>query len=151
MTQRLDHQAISPDGMRSLGSVYQYVTKSGLPPPLVNLIFLRVSQINGCAYCIAMHSRDLLNNEMAVEKLMLLSAWREAKDMFSNKERAALQWAESVTLIYETGAPDMDYQVVAAQFNEKELVDLTIAIGLINVYNRLSIGFRRAPEAVVSA
>jgi AhpD family alkylhydroperoxidase len=151
MTQRLDHQVVSPDGMRSLGSVYQYVTKSGLPPSLVNLIFLRVSQINGCAYCIAMHSRDLLNNEMAVEKLMLLSAWREAKDLFSNKERAALQWAESVTLIYETGAPDMDYQVVATQFNEKELVDLTIAIGLINVYNRLSIGFRRAPEAVVSA
>jgi AhpD family alkylhydroperoxidase len=150
MTQRLDQQVVSPDGMRSLGSVYQYVAKSGLPPPLVNLVFLRVSQINGCVYCIAMHSRDLLNSNVAVEKLMLLSAWREAKGLFSDKERAALQWAESVTLIYETGAPDADYQVAAAQFNEKELVDLTIAIGLINAYNRLGISFRRTPEAVAS-
>jgi AhpD family alkylhydroperoxidase len=150
MTQRLDQQVVSPDGMRSLGNVYQYVAKSGLPPPLVNLVFLRVSQINSCVYCIAMHSRDLLNSNVAVEKLMLLSAWRETQGLFSDKERAALQWAESVTLISETGAPDADYQVAAAQFNDKELVDLTIAIGLINTYNRLGISFRRTPEAVAS-
>lgn len=151
MTQRLDQQVVSPEGMRSLGSVYQYIAESGMPPPLVNLVFLRVSQINGCVYCIAMHSRDLLNSNVAVEKLMLLSAWREAKGLFSDKERAALQWAESVTLIYETGAPDADYQLAAAQFNEKQLVDLTIAIGLINAYNRLEISFRRTPKAVFSA
>jgi AhpD family alkylhydroperoxidase len=148
MTQRLDHQKTSPEGARALGSVYQYLMKSGLSTSLLALVFLRASQINGCAYCIAMHSRELLGMNVGVEKLMLLSAWREAKDLFSGPERAALQWTESVTLIYETGAPDADYQAAAAQFNEKEMVDLTIAIGLINTYNRLSISFRRSPEAV---
>jgi AhpD family alkylhydroperoxidase len=148
MTQRLDQQAASPDGVRALGVVHQYLMKSGLPATLIDLVFLRASQINGCAYCIAMHSRELLGKSIGIEKLMLLSAWREAKGLFSEMERAALQWTESITLIYETGAPDADYQVAAAQFNEKELVDLTIAIGLINTYNRLGISFRRTPEGV---
>jgi AhpD family alkylhydroperoxidase len=146
VTQRLDFPSLSPLGARALGGVHQYVTQSTLPKILVNLVYLRVSQINGCAYCVAMHSRDLLNSDVAVEKLMLLSAWREAAGLFSDQERAALLWAESVTLIYETGAPDADYQVVTAQFNEHEIVDLTIAISLINAYNRLGISFRRTPE-----
>jgi AhpD family alkylhydroperoxidase len=146
MTQRLDYPSLSPAGVRALGGVHQYVTKSGLPPILINLVYLRVSQINGCAFCVAMHSRDLLNSNVAVEKLMLLSAWREATGLFSSQERAALQWAESVTLIYETGAPDVDYEVLRPQFNEHEIVDLTIAISLINAYNRLGISFRRTPE-----
>jgi len=147
MTQRLDHQALAPEGMRALGGVYQYVvSKSGLPAVLIDLVYLRVSQINGCAYCIGMHSRDLLKADVPVQKLMMLSAWREAAGLFTEQEQAALRWAEAVTLISESGAPDADYLVASAQFKPKELVDLTLAIGVINSYNRLSIGFRKTPE-----
>jgi AhpD family alkylhydroperoxidase len=152
MTQRLDHQALAPEGMRALGGVYQYVvSKSGLPAVLIDLVYLRVSQINGCAYCIGMHSRDLLKADVPVQKLMMLSAWREAAGLFTEQEQAALRWAEAVTLISESGAPDADYLVASAQFKPKELVDLTLAIGVINSYNRLSIGFRKTPEGVPAA
>jgi len=149
MTQRLDHQALAPEGMRALGGVYQYVvSKSGLPAMLIDLVYLRVSQINGCAYCIGMHSRDLLKADVPVQKLMMLSAWREAAGLFTEQEQAALRWAEAVTLISESGAPDSDYLAASAQFKPKELVDLTLAIGVINSYNRLSVGFRKTPEGV---
>ena len=152
MTQRLDHQALAPEGMRALGGVYQYVvSKSGLPAMLIDLVYLHVSQINGCAYCIGMHSRDLLKADVPVQKLMMLSAWREAAGLFTEQEQAALRWAEAVTLISESGAPDADYLVASAQFKPKELVDLTLAIGVINSYNRLSIGFRKTPEGVPAA
>jgi AhpD family alkylhydroperoxidase len=108
-------------------------------------VFLRASQINGCAYCIDMHSRDLLKGGVAVEKLMLVSAWREAGDIFTDKEKAALHWAEAVTLISESHAPDEAFAAVSTQFQPKEISDLTLAIGVINTYNRLSIGFRRPP------
>jgi AhpD family alkylhydroperoxidase len=108
-------------------------------------VFLRASQINGCAYCIDMHSRDLLKGGVAVEKLMLVSAWREAGDVFTGREKAALQWAEAVTLISESHAPDEAFAAVSAEFQPKEISDLTLAIGVINTYNRLSIGFRRPP------
>lgn len=149
MTQRLDHQTLAPDGMRALGGVYMYVVnKSGLPHALIDLVFLRVSQINGCAYCIGMHSRDLLKADVPVNKLLLLSAWREAAALYSAQEQAALRWAEALTLVSQTAAPDADYQAAAAAFDPKELVDLTLAIGVINTYNRLSIGFRKTPEGV---
>src|SRR5882757_9197156 len=105
MTQRLDYQKLSMTGLRALGGVYMYIANSGLPKALIDLVFLRASQINGCAYCIDMHSRDLLKGGVAVEKLMLVSAWREAGDIFTEKEKAALQWTEAVTLISETHAP----------------------------------------------
>ena len=127
------------------GRVYTYIVNSGLPKALIDLVFLRASQINGCAYCIDMHSRDLLKGGIAVEKMMLVSAWREAGDIFTDKEKAALQWAEAVTLISETHAPDEAFAAVSAQFQPKEISDLTLAIGVINAYNRLSIGFRRPP------
>ena len=146
MTQRLDYEAVAADGVRALGGVHRYVAKSGLPPDLIDLAYLRVSQINGCPYCIDMHTRDALKHGVAVEKLMLVSAWRDTGALFSPRERAALQWAEALTLIPQTGAPDPDYQAAAAQFNEKELVDLTIAISLMNAYNRIAIGFRRGPD-----
>jgi AhpD family alkylhydroperoxidase len=146
MTQRLDYETIAADGVRALGGVHRYVAKSGLPPDLIDLSYLRASQINGCPYCIDMHTRDALNHGVAVEKLMLVSAWRDTGALFSSRERAALQWAEALTLIPQTGAPDPDYQAAAAQFSEKELVDLTIAISLMNVYNRIAIGFRCGPE-----
>lgn len=145
---RLDYQKIAAAGMRAVGGVYVYVGNSGLPKALVDLVYLRCSQINGCAYCIDSHSRDLQKEGMPAEKLMLLSAWREAGAIFTAKERAALQWAEALTLVSQTHAPDEDYDAVAAVFSPKEVADLTIAIGLINVYNRVAIGFRRGPESV---
>ena len=149
MTQRLDSQALAPDGMRALGGVHQYVSgKSGLPTELVELVYLRVSQINECAYCIGMHSNALQKAGVPTQKLMLLSAWREAAGLYSEQEQAALRWAEAVTLIAETGAPDADYLAASTQFKPKELVDLTMAIGLINTYNRLSIAFRKTQEGL---
>jgi AhpD family alkylhydroperoxidase len=106
-----------------------------------------VSQINGCAYCIDMHSRDLIKGGTTVEKLVLVSVWPEAGSLFTAQERAALRWAETVTRVAETAVPDAEFQAVAAHFSEKELADLTIAIGLMNVYNRIAISFRRPPDA----
>jgi AhpD family alkylhydroperoxidase len=149
VSQRLDNQALAPDGMRALGGVYQYVaSKTGLPHDLVNLVYLRVSQINGCAYCIASHSHDLLKAGVAQDKLLMLTAWRETPALYSDEERAALAWAESVTLVAQTHVPDADYEAAAAHFTPKQLVDLTMAVGLINVYNRLGVGFRRVPEGL---
>jgi AhpD family alkylhydroperoxidase len=148
MEQRLDQQAHAPEAMRALGGVWTYVDKCGLPRSLIDLVYLRVSQINGCAYCISTHSRDLLRQGVAPARLMMLSAWREAGPMFSAEERAALRWAEALTLVSETHVPDADYEAVAARFNEKERVDLTVAIGLINAFNRLGVGFRKAPEGM---
>jgi AhpD family alkylhydroperoxidase len=147
MTQRLDYTKIAPAGIKALGSVYGYIGQSGLPRPLVNLVYLRASQINGCAYCIDMHSRDLIKEGLAVEKLVLVQAWRESGSLFDTRERAALAWAETVTRVADTAVPDADFQAAAAVFSEKELVDLTIAIGLMNVFNRLAIGFRVPPQA----
>ena len=146
MSQRLDYQKLSVAGVRALGGVYMYVANSGLPKVLLDLVFLRASQINGCAYCIDSHTRDLLKEGVPLEKLMLLSPWRETGDLFSEKERAALQWTESVTLIAQTSAPDEAFAVAEAQFEPKELSDLTIAIGLIDTYNRIAISMRRGPE-----
>src|SRR5260370_751592 len=151
MTQRLDYHKLSTAGLRALGGVYMYIVNSGLPKALIDLVFLRASQINGCAYCIDMHSRDLLKDGVAVAKVMLVSAWREAGDIFTDKEKAALHWAEAVTLIAESHAPDEAFAAVSAQFQPKEISDLTLAIGVINTYNRLSIGFRRLAGAEPAA
>ncbi len=146
MTERIDHQTLAPQGMRALGGVYQYVLQSGLPKVLVDLVYLRASQINGCAYCISAHSEDLMKAGVPPRKLLLLSAWREAGASFTNEERAALQWTESVTLVSQTHASDEDFAAAAACFTPKQIVDLTLAIGLINTYNRLAIGMRRSPS-----
>ena len=151
MTQRLNYTAVAPAGVKALGGVYGYIVQSGLPSPLVNLVYLRISQINGCAYCIDMHSRDLIKEGIAIEKLVLVQAWREAGSLFDSRERAALAWAETVTRVADTTAPDTEFQAASAVFSEKELVDLTIAIGLMNTYNRLAIGFRVPPETTKKA
>jgi AhpD family alkylhydroperoxidase len=151
MTNRIDYTKASPDGFKALGGVYVSVQKSGLPKQLVDLVYLRVSQINGCAYCIDMHSRDLLKSGIDVEKLVLVPVWHDAGKVFSTRERAALAWAETVTRVSETGVPDADYEAAAAEFNDKELADLTYAIGLMNVFNRLGISFRTPPAASAKA
>jgi AhpD family alkylhydroperoxidase len=114
-------------------------------------VYLRVSQINGCAYCIDMHSRDLLKLGVPIDKLVLVPVWHEAGNLFSARERAAFAWAETVTRVAETGIPDADYEAAAAEFSDKELADLTYAIGLMNAYNRFSIGFRVPPAAAKKA
>ncbi|WP_417663404.1 carboxymuconolactone decarboxylase family protein [Pseudomonas sp.] len=151
MHQRLDYMKAAPGGIKALGGVYGYVMQSGLDSVLVELVYLRISQINSCAYCLDMHTRDLSKKGVKIEKLALVQAWHEAGDLFSKQEQAALAWAESVTLVAKTGIPDEDFQAAAAVFSEKELADLTIAIGLMNTFNRLAIGFRRTPEAVLAA
>lgn len=145
VTQRLDYQKLSTPGVRAIGGVYTYVVNSGLPKPLLDLVFLRASQINGCAYCIDSHARDLQKEGVPVEKIMLLQAWRETGDLFSAKEKAALRWTEEVTRVSETHASDEAFAAVSAEFQPKEVSDLTIAIGLINLFNRLAISLRRPP------
>lgn len=146
MTLRLNYVSIAADGMKALRGVHQYVAKSGLPTDLIDIVYLRVSLINGCGYCVDLHTRDLIKGGMKIEKIALVPVWDEAESFFTEKERAALRWAESLTHISETHAPDADYRAAAAQFNEKELADLTIAIGLMNAYNRIAVGFHRGPE-----
>jgi AhpD family alkylhydroperoxidase len=148
MTQRIDYNAATPAGMKALGGVYGHILQSGLPKVLVDLVYLRVSQINGCAYCIDMHSRDLLKEGVTIDKLVLVPAWREATALFSAAERAALAWAETVTRVADTGVPDAEYEAAAGVFDQKQLADLTIAIGLMNAYNRMAISFRAVPAAV---
>jgi AhpD family alkylhydroperoxidase len=150
MSQRMDYNAASPAGMRALGAVHGYVRQSGLPPRLVDLVFLRVSQINGCAYCIDMHSRDLLKAGLPVEHLVLVAAWPEAGGIFGEQERAALAWAEAVTRLGDRGVPDSAFEAAAAVFGEKQLADLTIAVGLMNAYNRVAISFRATPMALAA-
>ena len=147
MSKRIDYTKASPDGYKALGAVHAYLQKSGLPHELIDLVYLRVSQINGCAYCIDMHTRDLLKLGVAVDKLVLVPVWHEAGDVFSARERAALAWAETVTRVAETHIPDADYEAAAAEFSDKELADLTYAIGLMNAFNRLGIAFRVPPAA----
>ncbi len=147
MTQRLDYNQIAPGGAKALGTVYGYILQSGLPAELVELVYLRISQINNCAYCLDMHMRDLVKKGVAIEKLALVQAWAEAGALFSERERAALAWAETVTRVAETNVPDTAYAAARAVFEEKELVDLTLAISLMNAYNRMAISFRNTPQA----
>jgi AhpD family alkylhydroperoxidase len=113
MTQRSAYQTLAAAGLKGLGGAHVYVSNSGLPKTLIDLVYLRTSLINGCAYCIDMHTRDLQKEGVPVEKLMLLSAWREAGGYFSERERAALAWTEAVTAISETHAPDADYETAS--------------------------------------
>jgi len=147
---RLDYTKISPGGVKVCGTVYGYVVQSGLEEDLIDLVYLRISQINGCAYYLDLHARDLRSKGVPPEKLALLQAWREVDAVFNARERAALAWAESVIRVAETHVPDAVFDSASAVFNNKELVDLTIAVGLMNIYNQLAISFRRTPEKTLS-
>ena len=145
---RLPYETLAPDGMKALGGVYGYIMRCGLEKSLVDLAYLRASQINGCAYCVDAHSRDLLNAGVSAEKLLLLPAWHEAGTTFSERERAALEWTEAVTLVATTRVPDAAFAAARSALSDKEIADLTIAIGLINAYNRIAISFRREPASL---
>ncbi|HCU0430007.1 TPA: carboxymuconolactone decarboxylase family protein [Serratia marcescens] len=146
MSQRIDYTKTSPAGVKALGGVYAYVAQCGLENTLVELVNLRVSQINGCAYCLDMHTRDLLKKGLSPVKLALVQVWEEAGEVFTAREKAALSWAETVTRVSETHVSDEAFAAASAVFEDKELADLTMAIGLINAYNRLAISFRNVPQ-----
>ena len=148
MAQRMNYLTAAPGGAKALGTVYGYVSQSGLPKTMIDLVYLRVSHINGCAYCIDSHTRDLLKESVPLEKVILVPTWQEGGAFFDERERAALAWAETVTQVANTHVPDDAYALARAVFSEKEVADLTIAIGLINTYNRLAIGFRQTPVSV---
>ena len=151
MKTRIDSRKVAPAGMQALFGVHTYLHHhTDLSKELIDLVFLRTSQINGCAHCIDMHSRDLLKEGMEVEKLVLVPAWREAGALFDAKERAALAWTESVARVADTQVPDADYETASSALSEKDLVDLTIAIGLMSAYNRLGVAFR-LPVAAAGA
>jgi AhpD family alkylhydroperoxidase len=139
---RMNWSEVAPEGAKALFGVHHYVTaKTNLPAELIHLVFLRVSQINGCAHCIDMHSRDL-RKTMSIDKITLVAVWDEVPHLFSDKERAALAWAEEVTNVSQTHASDEAYAAAAAAFDPKDLVDLTIAIAAMNAFNRLGAPFR---------
>jgi AhpD family alkylhydroperoxidase len=139
---RMNWSEVAPDGAKALYAVHHYVTaKTNLPDELIHLIFLRVSQINGCAHCIDMHSRDL-RKTMSVDKITLVPVWDEVPHLFNDQERAALAWAEDVTNLSQTHASDEAYAAAAAAFEPKDLVDLTITIAAMNAFNRLGAPFR---------
>jgi AhpD family alkylhydroperoxidase len=145
MSNRIDYMKIAPDAMKGFVAVYGYLAQSGLDKHLIDLVFLRVSQINGCAYCIDMHSQDMHKHGVPFEKLILTAAWRESGEVFSKREQAALAWAESVALVADTGVPDADYTAAAAEFSDKELADLSVAIALMSAFNRMGVTFRNKP------
>src|SRR5215218_6365627 len=141
METRLDYSKAAPGSVQAMYKLQKYVDQSGLEHSLLELVKTRVSQINGCAYCIDMHTKDARAAGESEQRLYGLSAWREAP-YYSDRERAALAWAEVVTNISESHASDEEYAAVGAHFGEEELVKLTMAIITINGWNRLSIAFR---------
>jgi len=146
MKSRIEFHKVSPAAVNAMLALQNYVNGCGLEHSLLELVKLRASQINGCAYCIDMHTKDARAAGESEQRLYLLSAWRESPQ-YSDRERAALQWTESVTLLSETHVPDEDYEQARAHFSEEELVNLSMAIIAINGWNRLCVGFRRLPGA----
>jgi len=147
---RMNWHEVAPDGAKALFGVHHYVTKNtNLPEELIHLVFLRVSQINGCAHCIDIHGRDL-RKTMSVDKVALVPVWDEVPHLFDDQQRAALAWAEEVTLVSETHASDEAYAAAASAFEPKDLVDLTIAIAAMNAFNRLGAPFRLPVSAKVA-
>jgi AhpD family alkylhydroperoxidase len=142
MEQRLDFYKASPDAMKALIALEVAVGKLGLEPALLDLLKLRASQINGCAFCVDLHSADLRKKGESERRLYAVAVWRETP-FFTPRERAALAWTEAVTQIATSRAPDADYAGLSDCFSEAERVNLTLAIGVINSWNRLSIGFRK--------
>src|SRR5262249_52688697 len=141
MTQRMNAAAVAPDGYAALLNVEKYLQKCGLDRRLVVLVQMRASQINGCAYCLHMHSEEARKLGESDTRLFLLDAWHES-ELYTARERAALAWTEALTSIAQSHAPDEVYAEARRQFSEKELADLSIVVAMINSWNRLSIGSR---------
>jgi AhpD family alkylhydroperoxidase len=141
---RLNAFKVAPHAYPALATLQKYVDSCGLERPLLELVRLRASQINGCAYCLDMHTKDARALGETEQRLYLISAWRESP-FHTDRERAALEWTEAVTLVNETHVPDEVYERVKQHFTPLELVNLTTAIAMINTWNRLSVAFRTVP------
>ena len=144
MKARMDFRKASPQGAKAMGEMHAFVKRCGLDHTLLELVKLRASQINGCAHCIDMHTKELRAGGESEQRLYLLNAWEESP-FYSDRERAALAWTEALTLITEGHVPDEVYEKARAQFSEEELASLTLAIVAINSANRLNIAFRTVP------
>ena len=141
MEPRLNYMEVDPKLIKAMFGLGAHIAQSGLDPKLIDLINFRVSQINGCAFCLDMHSKDLRAAGETEQRLYMLEAWREAP-FYSERERAALAWAEAVTLLTNKDVPDDVYEQARAQFSEQELATLTLAVIAINGWNRLNVAFR---------
>jgi AhpD family alkylhydroperoxidase len=135
---------LAPDAYAAAVGMERYIQTCGLEPSLIELVKMRASQLNGCAFCLDMHSRDARRRGETDQRLYMLSAWREAPG-YSDRERAALGWTECLTLVATQGAPDAAYAVLTQAFSPVEIVNLTALIGMINLWNRLAIGLRLQP------
>ena len=144
MQPRMEYQKVAPGVSQAMSQLQRYVSESGLEPILLELVKTRASQINGCAFCLDMHTKDARAHGETEQRLYALSAWRETP-FYSERERAALAWTEAVTLVSETHVPDDVYEQARKQFSEQELANLTLAIIAINGWNRLAISFRTVP------
>jgi AhpD family alkylhydroperoxidase len=144
MSVRIDYSELAPAAVKAMAGLEQYVRNSGLERTLVELTRLRASYLNGCAYCVDMHTRDARAAGESEQRLSAVPVWRETP-FFTPRERAALAWTETVTELGRTGVPDAAYQDARAQFSETELVDLTLAVIAINGWNRLAVSFRTEP------
>src|SRR4030095_5244679 len=144
MEQRIDQSEVAPGAIRAMLGLSGYLAKCGLEPALLNLVDFRVSQINGCAYCLDMHSKDWRAAGETEQRLYVLEAWRESP-FYTDRERAALAWAEAVTLVTEGHVPDEVFEQAREQFSAEELANLTLAVVAINGWNRFNIAFRTTP------
>ncbi|MBC9032893.1 carboxymuconolactone decarboxylase family protein [Sphingomonas sp. JC676] len=143
MTPRMNIFQAAPEGSKAMVAVEAAIGKSGIEHSLLELVRLRASQMNGCSYCIYMHVADAIKNGESNMRLHMLDGWRESS-LFTDRERAALNWTESLTRIAKTHAPDADYALLQSQFNETEIAYLTLLVGAINLWNRVQIGLRAA-------
>jgi AhpD family alkylhydroperoxidase len=148
MKPRMNFFQAAPDTVKALNALEAQVQGSGLEQSLIELVKTRASQINGCAFCINMHTQDARKHGETEQRLYLLNAWRESP-VYTDRERAALAWTEAVTLISQTHAPEDVYNEVRAHFSETETVNLTMLIATINSWNRLAIAFRAVPPVKV--
>ena len=146
MKPRLNAYKADPKAMKAMMGLETYIQESGLDPSLIDLVKTRASQINGCAYCIHMHTRDARSRGETEERLYLLDAWHESP-LYTERERAALAWTDAVTLVSQTHVPDDVYEAVRQQFTEEELVKLTLLVATINAWNRIAISFRMVHPA----
>lgn len=144
MSPRIDYAKVAPGALRAMYGLEKYLAESSIDPALCELVKLRASQINGCAYCIDMHTKDARARGETEQRLYGLVAWREAP-YYTERERAALEWTEALTSIAENHVPDELYEQTRRQFSEQEIVDLTLAVVTINAWNRIAISFRSEP------
>lgn len=142
MQARLNYAAVAPSAYKAVARLEHHVSKeSGLDRRLIHLLKLRASQINGCAYCVDMHTKEALSDGLSLQWVSLVCVWQES-GVFDPRERALLAWTEAVTRVADSGVPDADFAALRQHFSDAEIVELTVAIGLINVWNRLAVSFR---------